>query len=139
MFNFTESSFKIVEVNDEINQTFGALNSFNKNYHDIKEANTIGADKYFHAKANCQASQYGKIGEKISSKISDFREDVDLEKNKHKKRKDGTKMTPTERLIDYRDDHSANLYGRLQGWQNPNIDCRILIDKYRPNGLDDKY
>ena len=30
-------------------------------------------------------------------------------------KKDGTKMKPSEIIEDYRDDHYANLYGRLQG------------------------
>ena len=71
--------------------------------------------------------------------MSDLRENTDLIKNQYKKKKDGTKMKPSEIIEDYRDDHYANLYGRLQGLQNPNTDCRILVDKYRPKGLNKKY
>lgn len=46
---------------------------------------------------------------------------------------------PFEIIEDYRKDHHANLYGRLQGLQNPNTDCKILVDKFRPNGLNKKY
>ena len=37
-------------------------------YDDMKEANTIGADKYFHAKANAEVSQLGDTGENVLQK-----------------------------------------------------------------------
>jgi len=124
---------------DELKQIKGGIDAFRQNYHDIKEANTKNADKYFHAKANCQASQYGEKGADIARKLSNLREDTDLQKNKYKKKKDGTKMTPSEIMEDYRKDHCANMYGRLQGLKNKEDDCRILVDKYRPKGLSSKY
>ncbi|MBQ8847422.1 MAG: hypothetical protein IJ003_00590 [Candidatus Gastranaerophilales bacterium] len=48
-------------------------------------------------------------------------------------------MTPSEIMEDYRKDHCANMYGRLQGLKNKEDDCRILVDKYRPKGLSSKY
>ena len=124
---------------DELRQIKGGIDAFRKNYHDIKEANTKNADKYFHAKANCQISQYGEKGNNIARKLSDLRENVDLQKNKYKKKKDGTKMTVSEIIEDYRTDHSANMYGRMQGLKNREDDCRILVDKYRSRGLSTKY
>ena len=35
----------------------GAVGDFLGKYRDMREANTIGADKYFHCKANCEATQ----------------------------------------------------------------------------------
>ena len=112
---------------NSIKQSYGAAKSFKQNYDDIKEANTKNADKYFHAKANCQAAQYGEKGADIAQKLSDIREDTDLLKNKYKTKKDGTKMSKEERIDDYISDKFANLYGRKKGFQNPNIDCKILI------------
>jgi hypothetical protein len=43
----------------------------------MRDANTIGADKYFHCKANCQASRRGKAGETTACAISNAREWVD--------------------------------------------------------------
>ena len=122
-----------------LQQSCGAIQSFKQNYNDIKEANTKYADKYFHAKANCQAAQYGEKGVDIAQKLSNIREDTDLLKNKYKKKKDGTKMPKEERIEDYISDKFANLYGRQRGFQNPNASCKILVDKHRPNGLNDKY
>lgn len=70
-----------------IQQTYGAIKDFKQNYNDIKKADTKYADKYFHAKANCQAAQYGEKGADIAQILSDIREDTDLLKNKYKKKK----------------------------------------------------
>lgn len=48
-------------------------------------------------------------------------------------------MTQIESEKDSEEDQEANEYGRRQGQENPYDDCGDLVDKYRPNGLDDKY
>lgn len=48
-------------------------------------------------------------------------------------------MSKEERIEDYISDKFANLYGRKQGLLNPKVDCKILVNKYRPNGLNKKY
>lgn len=48
-------------------------------------------------------------------------------------------MTNKEIIDDYYSDQYANNYGRIQGLQNKNTSCRILVNKYRPNGLGNKY
>ena len=58
-------------------QISGATRDFVRNYNDMRAANTIGADKYFHCKANCEATQRGWVGEKTACTISDTREAVD--------------------------------------------------------------
>ena len=100
----------------------------------MKQANTIGADKYFHSKANCEAAQHGVEGAIVADVISNAREFLDFPKNKYIK-----KMSNKEILKDFAQDQYANHYGRLQGLKNPNDDCRIMVDKFRPNGLDKKY
>lgn len=47
--------------------------------------------------------------------------------------------TSEEIKSDYRADQNANHYGRAQGSQNKNSSCKVLVNKYRPNGLDKKY
>lgn len=101
---------------------------------DMKKADTKFSDKYFHAKANCQAAQQGKAGAATAKKISDTREKIDIPKNKYIK-----KYSTEEIITDYRDDQCANYYGRIQGAAHPDIDCKILVDKYRPKGLNKKY
>ncbi len=54
---------------DGIAQTVGAFGDFARNYQNMRDANTIGGDKYFHCMANCQAARQGTIGFGISRAI----------------------------------------------------------------------
>lgn len=119
---------------DALQQILGTINDFIENYNDMKEANTIRGDKYFHAKANCQGAQRGELGAIVARGICALREFTDQFSNVFKKG-----MSLYESLIDSYEDFEANQYGREQGRNNPNADSRILVDKYRPNGLPDKY
>ena len=119
---------------DELKQIYNAVNVFIRNYNDMKEANTIGADKYFHSKANCEASQLGDFGEITAKGISDLREFTDSFKNVYIKG-----MTKIESAKDSADDEEANKYGRSQGRNNPNENCGDLVEIYRPNGLPIRY
>jgi hypothetical protein len=104
----------------------GATDDFIDNYNDMRDANTIGADKFFHCKANCEASQRGPIGGRTAEAISDTREWVDQ----------NIKGDP---LSASQADQKANIFGRQQGSSNPQGDCRVLCSPFRPNGLDQKY
>lgn len=117
-----------------VQQVPNAINDFIKNYKDMKEANTIGADKYFHAKANAEASQKGLLGKLTASAISNLREITDTFKNTLFKG-----MTLEESLKDSKEDLEANKFGRIQGQRYPYKDSKELVDKYRPNGLPQKY
>lgn len=119
---------------DGLQQIIGSIGDFIRNYKDMREANTIGADKYFHSKANCDASKRGKIGEIVAKGISDLREFTDLFKNVLVKG-----MSIAESLEDSAGDQEANEYGREQGRKHPDIDSDVLVDIYRPNGLPDRY
>ncbi|XP_033642456.1 serum amyloid A-5 protein-like [Asterias rubens] len=87
-----------------------------RSYSDMREANTIGADKYFHARGNYDASQRGPGGRWAAEVISDAREGW---QSKVSGRGDE----------DTRADQEANAWGRNGG--DPN--------RYRPKGLDEKY
>lgn len=119
---------------DALEQIIGTVNDFIRNYNDMKDANTIGADKYFHSKANCDGAKRGEIGSLVAKGISDLREFTDLFKNVLIKG-----MTVAESLEDSAGDQEANYYGREQGKKHPDIDSRILVDRYRPNGLPKRY
>ena len=119
---------------DSLRQIFGAISDFIRNYNDMKKANTKGADKYFHSKANCQASQRGELGAIVAKGISDLRELSDSYKNVYIKG-----MSAAESVKDSAEDQQANEYGRKQGIENPYNYCRDLVEIYRPNGLPDKY
>jgi RHS repeat-associated protein len=104
----------------------GAANDFKRNYQDMRDANTIGADKYFHCKANCEATQRGPIGEETAEVISDSREWVDQ----------NIKGDPASAS---QADQAANIYGRQQAILQPNTSCQVICQPYRTPGLDQKY
>nr|WP_269318612.1 MULTISPECIES: RHS repeat-associated core domain-containing protein [unclassified Halomonas] len=100
--------------------------SFGRNYLDMREANTIGGDKYFHCKANCEAAQGGNGGGSAAKCISDTREWFD----QHIK---GNSVSSSE------DDQVANHHGRNNGAANSTEDCSQICELFRPNGLPSQY
>ncbi|KAM4846993.1 serum amyloid A-5 protein-like [Thomomys bottae] len=94
--------------------TLGAWDMW-RAYSDMKEANWIGADKYFHARGNYDAAQRGPGGAWAAEVISDARENFQ-----------GFLSRGHE---DVAEDQKANQWGR--SGQDPN--------HFRPSGLPDKY
>ncbi|CAO2632979.1 Serum amyloid A-1 protein [Lemmus lemmus] len=84
-------------------------------YTDMREANWIGADKYFHARGNYDAARRGPGGAWAAEVLSDLRENIQsLIGRGHE---------------DSMADQEANRWGR--SGKDPN--------HYRPKGLPDKY
>ncbi|XP_033642473.1 serum amyloid A-5 protein-like [Asterias rubens] len=87
-----------------------------RSYSDMRDANTIGADKYFHARGNYDASQRGPGGRWAAEVISNARE--------------GWQGGISGRgAQDTQADQEANAWGRNGG--DPN--------RYRPDGLGEQY
>ena len=105
---------------------FGADKDFWDNYTDMRDANTIGADKYFHCKANCEAARRGPGGATEAALVSELRELLD----------EYVKGDPPAACDA---DRAANDHGRQAGENNRNVDCSQACNKFRPNGLDPKY
>ncbi|XP_075404528.1 serum amyloid A-1 protein-like isoform X1 [Tenrec ecaudatus] len=84
-------------------------------YRDMREANYIGADKYFHARGNYDAAKRGPGGAWAAKVISDARELVNGASGHGKEDSDA--------------DQAANVWGR--SGNDPN--------HFRPAGLPDKY
>ncbi|PIZ31148.1 MAG: hypothetical protein COY40_02865 [Alphaproteobacteria bacterium CG_4_10_14_0_8_um_filter_53_9] len=63
-----------------------ALALLAENYARMRHMNMIGVDKYFHAKANAEAAQLGKIGEETAKFMSDMREQIDAYTNLYVKK-----------------------------------------------------
>lgn len=53
---------------------FGGISDFQDNYIKMVDANIIGADRYYHCMANCQASRRGLGGQDAAEAISEIRE-----------------------------------------------------------------
>ena len=104
----------------------GAVGDFGRNYNDMRDANTIGADKYFHCKANCEAGQRGQGGSNMACFISNAREWTDQ----------NIKGDPATASAA---DQIANKHGRTRGLYNPAQSCGALCSLFRPGGLEDRY
>lgn len=108
-----------------------AISNFSRNYGDMRDANTIGADKYFHCKANCEASSPGETGEAIARSISNGREILDQR----------IKGDPRSASVA---DQRANVAGRSAGRRiredgSGTHQCTAACDHFRPNGLNKRY
>ncbi len=112
--------------NNPVKQTIGAVFDLGKNWLDMVNANTLDADKYFHCKGNCEASQRGLAGEFSSTILSDAREYYQM----HIKR-------PRETLKAAMEDQEANIYGRTN--KDEHQSCRNVCQKYRVRGMNEKY
>ncbi|EOV0850559.1 hypothetical protein ACOKV8_000548 [Vibrio parahaemolyticus] len=113
-----------------------AATDFVNNYNAMVDANTIGADKYFHCSANCQASSRGFGSEVDAKAISVAREAVDFLKNLARG------MTLSETLQDMQSDMTANTHGqkagreiRESGGGQVGVRCANACSSFRPNGL----
>ena len=116
---------------DAINKTVGI---FLSNYLDMKNANTIGADKYFHAKANLEAAQQGIVGEMAAKVIGDVREFTDKYRNIYEK---GYSLE--ESIADINEDLKANQKGRDLGRLYPLGNPYDLLKHLAPKGLPNRY
>ncbi|WP_308160240.1 hypothetical protein [Arsukibacterium indicum] len=104
----------------------GADCDFYRNYRHMREANTIGADKYFHCKANCQASSRG-VGDRFESYLlSEIRELSD-------------QYYKGDSEMDCDADREANNYGRKHGANASHGECAMICTPFRPNGLPNHY
>lgn len=99
---------------------------FYNNYQDMRNANTIGADKYFHCKANCQAASRGLGGQIESMIVSEVRELTDQYLN-----------GDSEQACN--EDREANDYGRKHGSNSSYESCSEICGPFRPPGLPSKY
>lgn len=105
----------------------GGTGDFVDNYGDMRDANTIGGDKYFHCKAKCEAAQRGQGGQDAAQCISDSREWLD----QHWPKNDPPSASAADQV--------ANRHGRTQGAANPSGTCEQICAPFRPNGLPSQY
>ena len=89
----------------------------------MREADTIGADKYFHCKANAQAVQHGSTGAAVAINIA--REATDFAMG------DGWQASV--------DDMRANNDGLNGARNNPGASASEICAHHRPDALDPKY
>ncbi|NWU30442.1 SAA protein, partial [Dyaphorophyia castanea] len=106
----------MIRAGQFVRDAAGGARDMLRAYQDMREANYIGADKYFHARGNYDAARRGPGGAWAAKVISDGRE-------LWQSRVSGRGGEDT------RADQEANAWGRSGG--DPN--------RYRPKGLPSKY
>lgn len=125
-----ETINKIDQASDFVVDFTLAAYDFTKNYMDMKNANWLESDKYFHSKANFDASRRGAGGEFFSIHFSNLREITD-------QRIKGDSKSESEA------DQEANDYGRSRAKEyrkkQGKVNYKETIPKYRPKSLPDKY
>lgn len=113
-----------------------ALQDIWRNYQDMKKANTIGGDKYYHCKANCEATARGLAGETLAQAISAGREIVDVFKNRY------CGLSGTETARDLVEDMSANIEGQIAGrtiqgsTRRVGTRCAQACSSLKPKGIE---
>ena len=117
-------------IKDPANTIMYALGVFLSNYFQLRDADTHGADKYFHAKANYEAAQQGIVGSLAAKIISDLREITDEYRNIHEK---GYTKEYSEQ--DIKEDQQANEEGRRIGRMHPLAPAFDMLKHLTPNGF----
>jgi hypothetical protein len=105
--------------NSTVGQVLGATRDFMRNYNEMVDANTIGADKFYHCKANCEATQRGAAGEGTAEVISDGREAFD-------RRVKGDPDSASQA------DQTANRAGRTGARASPGTSCDQICQPFTP-------
>lgn len=123
-----------IKTQSSIRQIIGSFYDFGKNYYDMHKANTIGADKYFHCKANFEATRRGKVAEILATTLSDLREISNAPSNTIRKN-----LTIQQSLEDCEEDQFANKVGRQNAknmlYKNATDGCQ----QFRVKDINDKY
>lgn len=99
---------------------------FCKNYRDMRKANTVGADKYFHCLAHCCSAKKG--AKQTAAILGLVREICDVCRNKSD--------NLLKEFVDSMSDMEANQHGLDCPKDKP---CNDRCSKCRPKGLDPKY
>jgi hypothetical protein len=132
----TAMNDKLESASDYINDKYesavdyakglGGFLDFGKNYLNMRIAETIDADKYFHCKANYEATRRGNFSESLAKDLSNIRESIGQK----------IKGDPKEDMIA---DQAANKLGRTRAKSNDYESARDACADLRPNGLHKKY
>ena len=104
---------------------FCAVNIFSDTYREMRQANWKHSDRYFHCKANCNATRCGNGGEACACVLSDLREWFDQ----------ATGDYPSDSGLD----QGANQIGRYRSKANARTSCNVNCNTFRPRNLPPEY
>lgn len=124
----------LVALEQPYNTLMQVISIFITNWIEMKDAAVKGGDKYFHAKANCEAAQRGLLGEILAEAFGNLREISDNYRNLKEKR-----MSIEASLQDIKEDLEANKEGRDLGHRHPLFDAYDMLRHRIPNGFPERY
>jgi RHS repeat-associated protein len=113
----------VIRTKDPYAQFTVALDIFRDAYKKMRDANTVGADKYFHCKANCRAARLGGVGRTMAEAVSFGREWFDT-------------TFKGDSVAECAADMSANAQGR-DG--DPSVPCESACANLAPPALDQRF
>lgn len=96
------------------------------NEKELKASNRIGADNYYHRKAMCENAQKGYTDALVSLLLGAGKEVFDFMEKDESISETGT-LSALDALKDGAKDMKNNLNGMKLGLQNPEKDCKILL------------
>ena len=115
-------------------QVTGAITDMSRNYFDMKQDNTVGADDYFHCKANYEAANRGPWGAATAQFIGDAKEEFDYFKNRLYKG-----LSYPDALADYWHDKDVNKQGREMVHSPLYSNAKDACQYQRVKDINDKY
>lgn len=115
-------------------QVTGAITDMARNYFDMKQDNTVGADDYFHCKANYEAANRGPWGAATAQFIGDAKEEFDYFKNRLYKG-----LSYPDALADYWHDKDVNKQGREMVHSPLYSNAKDACQYQRVKDINDKY
>jgi len=119
---------------EKLRQAAQAVSDMNRNYWDMQRDNTVGADDYFHCKANYEATQRGATGERVAERLGNAKENFDFWYNQARKG-----LTPLEASRDKMHDKQVNEIGRQRAKSGLYSNSKAGCHSFRVKGINDKY
>ena len=116
-----------------IRQVSGAIADMTRNYFDMKRDGTIGADDYFHCKANYEAADRGDFGRATATWLRNKKEDFDYYKNQVRG------LSPLAASVDRIHDRKVNEIGRQRAQSGLYSNSREACNSFRVKGINEKY
>jgi RHS repeat-associated protein len=122
---------KLSEAKEYVTDFAGGVSDFVDTYSEMRDANWVNSDKYFHSKANFKASLRGPGGRYAAEKMSNLREISD-------------QYLMGDSRASSVADQRANSYGRSQAqklsyFRYYNLTYKDALPQFRPSNLPKKY
>ena len=125
----------LIDCFNKIATFIEAIKIFKSNFKQLLNTQNGAYDKYYHAKANCEATQLGHNGEKAAEFLSNSKEQFDIYVKSFLqaiKTKQSYKDEILKKVIDGEDDQKANYEGRQMGKNFPNGICGDMLEYKKP-------